>query len=157
MRCFQDGSNLRKWRFPRNKSIIGDVIVYKTRRSRYVSGVFSCNCIYFIWISAPVRYLSPFDIHRIIFFIDEVRHFYKLVPLVLKRGDERIQRLRGVLGSVVAQDDRAVAEMFVIAHGIDDGVYAVVLPVKGIHILNTWIQLILEALRCMEGNKIYSN
>ena len=97
--------------------------------------------------SASVRNLPSLHIHRIIFFIDQVRHLHKFVPLVLKRGDERIQRLCGVLGSVVAQDDRAVAEMFVIAHGIDDGVYAVVLPVEGIHVRYTWNRWILGALR----------
>ena len=107
--------------------------------------------------SVSVRYLPPLHIHRIIFFIDQIGHPHEFVAFAFQRRDQRIQCLRSVLGSVVAQDDGAVAQMLVVAYGINDGVYAVVLPVQAVHILNTWIQLVLEALRCMEGNKIYSN
>lgn len=93
--------------------------------------------------SAGIRYLSPLNIHRIIFFIDQVRYLHELIALILKCGDERIQRLRGILRTVVAQDDRTIAEMLVIAHRIDDGVHAVILPVEGIHVRYTWSRRIL--------------
>ena len=58
----------------------------------------------------------------------------KFISFSFHRSDERIQCLRSVLGSVVAQDDGAVAKVLVVTDGIHDGVYAVVLPVEGIHI-----------------------
>ena len=84
------------------------------------------------------------------FFVDQVGHFDKFISLAFRRGDQRIQRLCGVFRTVVAQDDGAVAQMLVVAHSVDDGVHTVVLPVERIHILNTWIQLILEALQYMD-------
>ena len=81
-----------------------------------------------------VWYLPPLHIHRIIFFVYQVRHLHKLIALILKRGDECIQRLCGVLRPVVAQDDGTVAQMLVVADRVYDGVHAVVLPVEGVHI-----------------------
>ena len=88
--------------------------------------------------SVFVRYLSPLHIHRIILFIDQIRHLHKLIALAFECGDERIQRLGGVLGSVVAEDDGTVAQVLVVADGIHDGVHAVVLPVEGILVRYTW-------------------
>lgn len=53
----------------------------------------------------------------------------------------------------MAEDDRAVAKMFVVGDGVYDRRNAIVLPVKGIHILNTWIQLISEALQYMDKKR----
>ena len=92
---------------------------------------------------AGVWYLPSLHILRIFFFIDQIRHLHKLVSLSFERGDERIQRLRGILRTVVAQDDRTIADMLVIAHRIDDGVHAVILPVEGIHVRYTWSRRIL--------------
>ena len=102
---------------------------------------------------AGVWYLPSLHIHRIIFFIDQIRHLHKLVSLSFERGDERIQRLRGIFGTIVAQNDGAVAQMLVIADGIHDGIWAVVFPVQAAHILNTWIQLILGVLCYMDGHR----
>lgn len=40
--------------------------------------------------------------------------------------------------------------MLVIADFVDDRGGIIVLPVQAVHILNTWIQLILEALQYMD-------
>ena len=92
------------------------------------------------------RYLPPLHIHGIIFLIDQVGHFHKLISFSFQRGDERIQRLGGVLRPVVAQDDGAVAQMLVVADGIHDGVHTVVLPVEGILVRYTWNRRIFGAL-----------
>lgn len=84
------------------------------------------------------------------FFVDQVGHFDKFISLAFRRGDQRIQHLRGVFGSVVAENDGAVAQMLVIADFVDDRDGIIVLPVQAVHILNTWIQLILEALQYMD-------
>ena len=49
-----------------------------------------------------------------------------------------------MFGSVVAENDGAIAQMLVIADFVDDRGGIIVLPVQAVHILNTWIQLILE-------------
>lgn len=105
------------------------------------------------FLLAGVWYLPSLHIHRVVFLINQIRHLHKLIALAFERGDERIQCLGGVLGTVVAQDDGTIAQMLVIAYGIHDGVYAVVLPVEGVHILNTWIQLILGVLCYMDGHR----
>ena len=87
---------------------------------------------------AGVWNLPSLHIHRIFFFIDQIRHLHKLVSLSFERGDERIQRLRGIFGTIVAQNDGAVAQMLVVAHSVDDGVHTVVLPVERILIRYTW-------------------
>lgn len=92
--------------------------------------------------SASVRYLTPLDIHRVVLLIDQIGHLHKFVTFLLQCRDQRIQCLGGVFGAVVAEDDRAVAEMLVTAYGIDNGIHAVVLPVKRIHVrytLDHWI------------------
>ena len=89
--------------------------------------------------SVSVRNLPSLHIHRVIFLINEIRYLHEFIAFSFQRRDERIQRLCGVLRPVVAQNDGAVAQMLVVAHGIDDGVHAVVFPVERIHILNTWI------------------
>ena len=94
-----------------------------------------------------VWYLPPLHIHRIIFFVDQVRHLHKLIALILKRGDECIQRLCGVLRPVVAQDDGTVAQMLVVADRVYDGVHAVVLPVEGVLVRYTWNRWIFGVLQ----------
>ena len=51
--------------------------------------------------STSARYLPSLHIHRIIFFIDQIGHLHKLISFSFQRGDERIQRWRCVLGSIV--------------------------------------------------------
>ena len=79
--------------------------------------------------SASGRNLPSFYIHRIIFLIDQIRHLHEFISLSFQCRDECIQRLGSVLRSIVAKDDRAVAQMLVVTDGIDDGVHAIVLPV----------------------------
>lgn len=88
--------------------------------------------------SVSVRYLPSLHIHLIIFLIDQIRHLHKFIAFSFQRGDERIQCLGSVLGTVVAQDDGAVAQVLMVAYGINDGVYAVVLPVQAVHTRYTW-------------------
>ena len=104
---------------------------------------------------AGVWYLPSLHIHRIFFFIDQIRHLHKLVSLSFERGDERIQRLRGIFGTIMTQNDGAVAQMLVIADFVDDRDGIIVLPVQAVHILNTWIQLILEALQYMDKKGVH--
>ena len=141
----------------RNVSGVNKILGFEqSRRSQYVGGVLSYSGIRLI-SGIFVRNLPTLHVHLIIVFVDQIFDHDKFIPFLFQRGDHFIQSFGSMLGSVVAEDDGAVAQMLVVAHSVDDGVHTVVLPVERIHILNTWIQLVLEALRCMEGNKIYSN
>ena len=95
---------------------------------------------------AGIRNLPSLHIHRVILFIDQIRHLHKLIAFSFERGDERIQRLGGVLRPVVAQDDGAVAQMLVVADRVYDGVHAVVLPVQAVLVRYTWNRRIFGAL-----------
>ena len=84
------------------------------------------------------RNLPPLHVHRVIFLIDQIRHLHKLIPFALERGDERIQRLGGVLRTVVAEDDGTVTQVLVVADGIHIGVYTVVLPIQTVPVRYRW-------------------
>ncbi len=102
-----------------------------------------------------VRYLSSFHVHRIIIFVDQILYSDQFIALFFECGDHLIQGLGSMFGTVVAEDDGAVAQMLVIAHLVYDRGGIVVLPVQTVHILNTWIQLILEALQYMDKKGVH--
>lgn len=73
-------------------------------------------------------------VHMIILPYDQFGNRYKFVAGVFERRDQGVERLRRILGAVMTENDTAAAQMFVLGHGFDDGIHAVIFPVKGIHV-----------------------
>ena len=80
--------------------------------------------------------LPSFVVHIIIVCIDQIGKFYKFISLRFQVGDQGVQSLRGIFGAIVAEDNRAVAQMLVIAYGGDDGIYAIIFPVQAVNVRN---------------------
>ena len=59
---------------------------------------------------------------------------YKRQAFVLQCGDESIQRVFGIFGTVMAEDNAAVAQVGIFGDPFDDIISAVILPVERIHI-----------------------
>ena len=81
-----------------------------------------------------VRYLPSFMIQVVVIPSNQLRDRNKLIPLILQCCNQSVQRIRRVLGPVVAQNDASVSEVLVLRYSLDDGIYAVVFPVERIHI-----------------------
>ncbi|MDE6529469.1 MAG: hypothetical protein K2K96_01700 [Lachnospiraceae bacterium] len=75
-------------------------------------------------------------IHIIIVCIDQFRKSYKFISLRFQIGDQGVQSLCGIFCTIVAEDNGAVAQMLMIAYGGDDGIYAVIFPVKAVNVRN---------------------
>ena len=56
-----------------------------------------------------------------------------LISLLFKIGQQRIQGFCCIFCAIMTQDDRTRPKCFVITDGINDGLYSIVLPVKGVH------------------------
>lgn len=69
----------------------------------------------------------------VIFADNQLGERYKFIACVKKRLNHGFQRFRCVFCTVMAENDRAIAQVLVIADCLNDGVYAVVFPVKAIH------------------------
>lgn len=67
--------------------------------------------------------------------VDQLRDRHELIPLPLQRGNQRFQGFRRIFGTVMAEDNAAVAEMFMLRDRLDDGIHAVIFPVEGITII----------------------
>lgn len=83
-----------------------------------------------------LQMLSSFMIHIIIVCIDQIGKLYKFISLRFQIGDQGVQSLRGIFCTIVAEDNRSVAQMLMIAYGGDDGIYAVIFPVKAVNVRN---------------------
>lgn len=73
--------------------------------------------------------LSSFVVHIIIVSIDQIGKFYKFISLRFQIGDQGVQSLRGIFCTIVAEDNGAVTQMFMVAYGGYNGIYAVIFPV----------------------------
>lgn len=76
--------------------------------------------------------LPSFMVHLVIFCIDQFRDWDDFVSFVIETGDDARERVFCIFGTVVHEDDRTVAEMFVVEDFGDDRVGTVVLPVKAV-------------------------
>lgn len=81
-----------------------------------------------------IRNLPSFRIHMIILTYDQIGERYKFITRIKKVCDQGVERFRRVLCAVVAKNDGAVSEMFVIADRLNDGVHAVIFPIETIHV-----------------------
>ena len=70
----------------------------------------------------------------VIFFVDKLWDRDKFIAFVLQCGDESIQRVFGIFGTVMAEDNAAVAQVGIFGDPFDDIISAVILPVERIHI-----------------------
>ena len=73
--------------------------------------------------------LSTFRIKVVIVPINKLGDRDNLITFFFQVGQHGIQRLGGVFGTVMAEDDGTVAQMLVFADCADNGVHAVVFPV----------------------------
>ena len=73
-------------------------------------------------------------VHVIPFGVNQFRDRYKGITYVLERGDHAVEGLGGILGTIVAKDNAAGTQVFVLGDGFDDGVHAVVLPIRAVRI-----------------------
>ena len=80
--------------------------------------------------------LPSFRIHMIILTYDQLGERYELITRIKKVCDQGVERFRRVLCAVVAKNDGAVSEMFVVADRLNDGVHAIVFPIEAIHVRN---------------------
>lgn len=76
-------------------------------------------------------------IHMIIVLINQLRNRHKGVSFIFQGSDESVQRLGCEFCPIVAKNDAAVSKMLVLGHGLYDGIYAIVFPVKGISIIHS--------------------
>ena len=128
----------------RNVSGVNKILGFEqSRRSQYVGGVLSYSGIRLI-SGIFVRNLPTLHVHLIIVFVDQVFDPDQFITFLFQRGDHFIQSFGGMLGSVVAEDDGAVAQMLVVAHFIDNGRSIVVLPVQAVHVRYTWNRWFFE-------------
>lgn len=65
---------------------------------------------------------------------DQIGEWYEFVTRIKKVCDQGFERLRRVLCAVMAKNDGAVSEMFVIADCLNDRVHAVIFPIEAIHV-----------------------
>ncbi|MDE6687515.1 MAG: hypothetical protein K2K17_09385 [Lachnospiraceae bacterium] len=75
-------------------------------------------------------------IHIIIVCIDQIGKLYKFISLCFQIGDQGVQSLCGIFCAIVAEDNGTVAQMLMIAYCGDDGIYAVIFPVKAVNVRN---------------------
>ena len=81
-----------------------------------------------------IFYLSAFMIQMVFIPVDQFGNGNNRIALVFQLRNQRIQRLSREFCPVMAEDDRAVSQMLMLRHGLDDGIHAIVFPVKRIHI-----------------------
>jgi len=72
-------------------------------------------------------------------FHNEFRDRYEGKSFFFQCLDHGIQCLRCVLGAVVAENDGAIAQMFMFRYFFDNGICVIVFPIQGIHVRNSWI------------------
>ena len=74
--------------------------------------------------------LPALMIHMIIFPKNQLRDRYNLITFSLKSLNQRVKRVRRILGPIVAEDDAAVSQMLVLGYRFYDGVHPIILPVQ---------------------------
>ena len=92
-------------------------------------------------------------VYMIMVFVDELGNGYKFISLILKSGQNCIQRICDVFGAIMAQDDTPVAELFILRDPFNDVLGPIILPVKGIHIPLYRIVMIFLNLRRGHGKE----
>ncbi len=106
-----------------------------------------------------IRNLSAFMIHMIIFPVNKLGNRYKFIPHFFQSCDHGIQCSSGVFGTVMAKDDTAIAQMFMLGNCIDNGFCAVIFPVQAVTVRykskdNYFGVIFIEILRCFSKKKI---
>lgn len=76
--------------------------------------------------------LSAFMIQMVFVPVDQFRNGNNRIALVFQLHDQRIQRLSRKFCPVVAKNNRAVSQMLMLRHGLDDGIHSIIFPVKRI-------------------------
>ena len=93
----------------------------------------NCHLLYFDGL-CTVRYLASFDVHGVVIFVYEVGNFHEFVTLFFECLNECVECISSIFCAVVTENNRAVSEVFVICHGINNGIDPIILPVERIHI-----------------------
>ena len=78
--------------------------------------------------------LPSFTVHMIIIFVDQIGYGNKSVSCLFQPGDQGIQGVCSIFGTVVAKDDGAVSQMLMAAYSFDDIVCSVILPIQAVYI-----------------------
>lgn len=80
--------------------------------------------------------LPSFVVHIIIVCINQVGKFNKFIALRFQIGDQVVKRLRSIFCAVMTEDDGTVTQMLMVAYGRNNGIYAVIFPVKAVNVRN---------------------
>ena len=72
-------------------------------------------------------------VHGVVVPANQLGDGHQLIALLLQPCDYSLQGLGSVFGSIVHENDGAVAQMLVAGDGLDNRIYAVVLPVQRVY------------------------
>lgn len=87
---------------------------------------------FFLEVFFLIRYLLPCHIHMIVFSHNQFGYWYNLVSLILQIRQHLIQCLCRMQRSVVAKNNGATIQRFMIAHIVNNGSSIIILPIQRI-------------------------
>ena len=79
--------------------------------------------------SGNVLNLPSFVVHMVPISVNQFRDRHKGITHVFEGSDHTVQGQGCILGAVVAKDNAAGTQVFVVGDSVNDGIYAVVLPI----------------------------